>query len=258
MTAHAELWSDVDARARVIEGAPPFSSWPAAALLRLAQAAQPMRYEAGAVLCNKGEAADRLVIVVAGSVESSISSLAGRRIVLKLDTPGRAYGLVSLIDGRELTNDMVFLEPALTLEIPFTAVRSELAADPALWEPVARLVNARGRYYLEQIRSYMLDALPARAASLLLGLLEPKRRVEAGPVTIDFRLTQERFAEMLGVSRQAATPLLRAFVRDGLLRWRYGRVTLLDRPRLEAIANSSMALESPMDRAAKRGRRPAG
>jgi CRP/FNR family transcriptional regulator, cyclic AMP receptor protein len=258
MTAHAELLSKVGTRVRAISAAPPFTHWPPAALHRLAQAALPVRYAAGAVLYRKGEAAERAAIVVAGSVESSMSSFDGRRIVFKLDTPGRTYALVSLIDGEALTHDMVFLEPGLTLEIPFAAVHAELAADPALWEPVARLVNARGRYYIEQMRSFLLDALPSRAASLLLGLLEPQHRVEPGPATIGFRLTQERFAEMLGVTRQAVTPVLRSFARDGLLSWRYGRVTLLDRPRLGAVANSSVHVEPPAGLVAMRRQPRAG
>jgi hypothetical protein len=59
-------------------------------------------------------------------------------------------------------------------------------------------------------------------------------------LAINCQLTQERFAETPGVTRQAVTPLLRAFARHGLLLWRYGRVTLHDRPRLQALANSGM------------------
>ena len=254
MTAQAGLWSKVAVRARAISAAPPFTRWPEAALHRLAKAALPVRYEAGAMLYRKGEAAERVAIVVAGSVESSMSSVDGRRIVFKLDTPGRSYGMVSLIDGRELTNDMVFLEPGLALEIPFAVIHAELAADPALWEPVARLANERGRYYLEQMRSFLLDALPSRAASLLLGLVEADRRVEPGPIAIDFRLTQERFAQMLGVTRQALTPLLRSFARDGLLRWRYGSVTLLDAGRLGELARADVEIDPAVDRADRRPR----
>jgi DNA-binding FadR family transcriptional regulator len=61
-------------------------------------------------------------------------------------------------------------------------------------------------------------------------------RSAAGTVVIGLRLPQERLGEMLGVSRQTATGLVRELVDDGLVHWRYGRVTLLDLPRLQAIA----------------------
>lgn len=258
VSAETRGWADESRRERAIAATPPFTSWPAAALQRLARAARARRYAAGEVLCRQGARADSVSILVLGSAESSMSSADGRRIVLKLDAPGRAYGLVSMIDRGALTNDMVALEPSITLEISCSAVRAELAADPALWESVARLLNMRSRYYLEQMRSFTLDSLPARAASLLLGLLEPAGRGATGSVAIEFRLTQQRFAEMLGVTRQALTPLLQAMVRDGLLRWHYGRVTLLDAPRLEARAKTIPAIDSRTPRRTRRGERRAG
>jgi Mn-dependent DtxR family transcriptional regulator len=47
-------------------------------------------------------------------------------------------------------------------------------------------------------------------------------------------------AELLGVSRQWATGLVRDMCRSGLVRWRYGRVTVLDLEGLRAIAEGSV------------------
>lgn len=240
----AALWTDLNLRSSTIAAVQPFRDWPVAALQRLAMAARPAHFAAGAMFFRKGAPSDWVSIVVAGAVESSMSTPDGRRIVLKLDAPGMTYGLVSMIDGGVPTNDMSFLEPGVALRIPNAAIHAELAADPALWEPVARLLNARSRFYIEQIRSFMLDSLPSRAASLLLGLRDPHPRAAPGQVPIGFRLTQERFAEMLGVTRQAVTPLLRTLVRDGLLQWRYGRVTLLDEHRLEALAQAGIQVDA--------------
>jgi DNA-binding FadR family transcriptional regulator len=85
-----------------------------------------------------------------------------------------------------------------------------------------------------------------RAASLLLGLASQGAGVEAGgPVVIGMRLPQERFAEMLGVSRQWATLLVRELVAAGLVEWRYGRVTLLDPKALQALAASGVGMPVP-------------
>jgi CRP-like cAMP-binding protein len=161
-------------------------------------------------------------------------------VVFALDVAGRAYGLIPLIDGGPMTNDVAFVAGGIALEIPFAAVHTELAADPLLWATVAREVNARGRRFTEQLKSFLLDALRFRAASLLLGLVPPQRHNAPMPSSIELRLPQERFAEMLGVSRQSASVLIRGFTSDGLLKWRYGRVTLLDGARLKALADAGV------------------
>jgi CRP/FNR family cyclic AMP-dependent transcriptional regulator len=232
--------ADANARAAAIGAAPPFAGWPRAALLGLAQAARAVPYAPGELLYRHGEQTGRVAVVAAGHVESSVMAPDGRRVVFALDAPGRAYGLIPLIDGLPMTNDMIFTEPGLAIEIPFEAVHGALSADPSLWASVARESNARGRRFTEQLKSFLFDALRYRAASLLLGLLAPQGQAGKDAAPIEWRISQERFAEMLGVSRQTATTLVRAFVRQGLVQWRYGRVTVLDRPGLQALADAGI------------------
>lgn len=49
-------------------------------------------------------------------------------------------------------------------------------------------------------------------------------------------LTQEVLAEMLGVKRNAVNAVARSFQRDGLIEYSRGRVSVVDRARLEAVA----------------------
>lgn len=80
-------------------------------------------------------------------------------------------------------------------------------------------------------------------AELLLGLIDRDRRAaaQAEPVVIDMPLSQERLAEMLAISRQWTTQIIREMVEDGLLHWRYGRATLLDLERLRVLAGTSVS-----------------
>ena len=49
-------------------------------------------------------------------------------------------------------------------------------------------------------------------------------------------LTQEFLAEMLGVRRPTVTLVARTFQTAGLIRYRRGRITIVDRPGLEEAA----------------------
>ena len=217
----------------------------------MALAARVRAYASGGLLYRHGAPSDNVAVVVAGSVESSVTAPDGRRILFAVHLAGQAYGLLPLIDALPTTNDMVFVEDGIALEIPYGAIRAELACDPALWAGVAREVNARARRFNELLKSVLFDSLRSRAASLLLGLAQPQDPSRQGPSEIALRLPQDRFAEMLGVSRQTIAALVREMKRAGLLQWRYGRVLLLDRLALQALADAGI------DRLAQRPARAA-
>ena len=50
----------------------------------------------------------------------------------------------------------------------------------------------------------------------------------------EFPLTQESLALMLGVRRQSITAVAKSFSDAGLIRYRWGHLTILNRPGLEA------------------------
>jgi len=260
MIARIAGWTDAKQRAHAMAEVPPFTAWPADALLRLARASRVVKHRRGESIVSRGEQLDAVYLVVEGTVSVALSAATGRTVVFATARPTAvALGVASLVDGCAMANDVVAGESTISVAIPIAAVRAELARAPALWESVAQELSARARSIIELMSPFIFEPLRPRMVGLLLALAASAgTQREDGSVTIDFRLTQDRFAEMLGVTRQAVTPLLRAFARDGLLLWRYGRVTLLDRPRLEALASSSVGLESPVDQPATHGRRRAG
>ena len=232
----------VDAIAR----ATPFSTWPRPVLERLLQSATLSRHRAGTVLVVGGRHCDALTVVVEGTALSTVSHPGGRRVTFKVDASSRAYGLLPLVDGKPMPNDLIADGPVVGLRIPHTAIRAELSRMPSLWESVAVDVTERARRYAEQMRQFVFDPPLIRAASLLLGLASHGEGTAAdGPVVIGMRLSQERLAEMLGISRQWVSSLVRELAVAGLVEWRYGRVTLLDAKALRVLVAGGINLSVP-------------
>lgn len=145
-----------------------------------------------------------------------------------------------MFDGREMASDLIAVGRVTALVIPYAAVRAELAREPALWESVAVDAAMRARSYTDQMKRFLFDMPLVRMATLLVSLAHGGARAEDGTIAIGFHLPQERLAELLGVSRQWATGLVRDMCRSGLVRWRYGRVTVLELERLRTIAQGSV------------------
>jgi CRP/FNR family cyclic AMP-dependent transcriptional regulator len=228
---------DAEARADALALAAPFSDWPREALLRLAAASSAASHPPGTMLIVNGQRCDQITVVAEGTVLTSVSTPSGRRLTYKIDDAAFAYGLASLADGLPLQIDLLADGPVSVIRTPIAAVRAELARMPALWESIAVETIRRSRRYATQLNQFVLDTPLVRAASLLLDLLVRRGQDGvAGAVLVDFRLSQERLADMLGISRQWATAVVRELVQAGLVEWRYGRVTVLDVQALRSLA----------------------
>jgi CRP/FNR family transcriptional regulator, cyclic AMP receptor protein len=232
--AHVET---VESRLRTIESLSPFAGWPADARARLARASRAASWPRDATLIRDGAQLDRLVFV-RGPVQASVTAASGRRVIYSLAPEGGMYGFAPLVDGLPMQHELSTLAPARGLLIPFAAVRAELDASPGLWASVAREATSRGRRFFGRMREQTFDAPRVHMAALLLGLARPDdASVGAGSADLSVRLSLNRLAEMLGVSRQWATQLVHELTAAGLVSWRYSRVTLLDLEGLRALAS---------------------
>ena len=240
MTTAAARLQEAPVRARVIASAAPFGSWPEQTVRRLAESSRVVSFAGGATVVSRGEALDALLLVVDGIVQASAAAAAGRRFIFKIDRPGRVYGLISLVDGLGMTNDVIAAEPTTAIRIPFDAIRAELALTPALWSDLALELATRSRGHINQLTWQVFDPPRSRLARLLVSLAVSSGESRGKAVLIGLRLTQDRLAEMLALSRQTTTALLREMTDAGLVEWRYGRATVLDMGRLRDIADAGI------------------
>lgn len=232
---------DLQSRADSIGCAPLFRCWPAAALLRLARAASVTSHAPGALVVERGPTSGVLTVIVDGTALACVTDPEGKRVTFKMAAGASVHGLIPLVDGKEMANDVIALDTVSAIRIPHTALRAELQALPLLWESVAIDLADRARRYTEQLKRFVFDQPRVHLAVLLRGLARSAGSVARGqPVAIEQRLSQDMVAEMLGISRQWVSTLIRDMVDDGILRWRYGRVTVLDVERLHTIAEQGI------------------
>jgi len=237
--------NDEQQRAAAIAAAPLFRSWPEPALLRLARAASVASHAPGALIVERGPTKNVLTVIVDGTALACVTDPEGKRVTFKVAAGASVHGLIPLVDGKEMANDVIALDTVTAIRIPHAALRAELQAQPLLWESVAIDMADRARRYTEQMKRFVFDQPRVHLAMLLTGLARSAGRDLAGQaVQIEQRLSQELIAEMLGTSRQWASTLIRDMVKDGLVRWRYGRVTVLDFERLRTIAEQGINARS--------------
>jgi CRP-like cAMP-binding protein len=229
---------DAELCVRAIFSAKPIDTWPAEALHRLAAASRVRHYRRGARLVSGGEPLQAALLIASGDVEVSFSSADGRQFTYALGANGAIFGLLPLLDGRGMPHDLSALDAVTAVAIPFSAIRAELAARPALWESLALDMAWRFRNLFNIVHGHVLDPAPVRLANVLLRLAQTEGQAVPEGVAIRVRLSQARLGELVGVTRQTAMQLVHDLEARGLLTWRYGRAVVRDLLGLQALGSS--------------------
>jgi len=185
---------------------------------------------AGQPVLRRGEVIEKVCVIRSGRV-GVMREIGGRRVILIVLRAGDVIGETALLLHGRARWDTVALVDTTVLEIPAGLVLPGVKEESSLalqWiiGTVNRLVRAWGR--LEEL---LARDLHSQVASLLLHELEGEA---------DVFLTQQAMADMLGARRTSVTPVLGDLQRERLIAVGYGRVTLLNREGLAALASAGL------------------
>ncbi len=196
-----------------------FAPLAAATRTRLAAGAVAQHLPRGALLWQRGEAPDRLALLLNGRLDVVRTTAAGERMILRVLGPGAVVGL-STIAGQPHTADLVAGEPTELVLLDGARLRQVLAAEPdAALRIIAHLGELLGQLSdeVEELRFAKLDER----------LWACVRRLGRG--RRELRFTHEELGQQIGASRANVSRALKRLERRGLLRCGRGRLTLLDR-----------------------------
>jgi CRP/FNR family transcriptional regulator, cyclic AMP receptor protein len=208
-----------------LSGSELFSSLGEDALARVAVKATTQRLERNDVLFSEGDQAEDLFVVLTGRVAIAKSSPDGRESLVALMEPRDIFGEMPLFDDEPRSANARALERSEVARVPFSIVRAELDAQPAvLWDVVA-LFATRLRATDDALADAMLLDVTGRTA---------KRLLELSGDSDEFVLpiTQEELAGLVGASRERVNKAIAAFVRLGWIGQTDRRYRILNRERL--------------------------
>ena len=158
-------------------------------------------------------------------VALSVTMADGRTAGVTIVGPEGVVGLSAAVGDTGLM-DAAVLVPGVAQSMPAERFRAALKSSEALQRIVNRYSISMLRHLAQTVACNRLHTLDQRAARWLL--LTGDR---IGRST--FPLTQEAFADLLGVSRPAVSTVGARFAREGSAEFRRGTVHILDEERLE-------------------------
>ncbi len=195
------------------------------------------RLPANHFFCHRGEAVSSLILILEGKVEVSLCSAEGKRSILWYLGPGQAVNLIPVLDGEPAIHDFRAHTDVSGVVFPRSAIIAGVSADPGLGLAFLGVLCARSRALYDNMAADGLLTLPARVARMIVLMLERHGQPGTKGTSIALKLSQDEFADMLGIARQSLSRELKTLAQAGIISLAYSHITVLDEPALRRAMN---------------------
>ncbi|MFG2972446.1 Crp/Fnr family transcriptional regulator [Streptomyces sp. NPDC048331] len=203
-------------------------------------AAAPMKtYHAGEILYSPTQPSEVLFILKRGRVRVFRVSTDGRALTTAIISPGTIFGEMVLLGQHMYDNYAEALDDTVVCVMSRADVHKFLLSDARIAARITAILGRRLSDLEQRLSDSVFKTVAQRIATTLTTLTSaqppagPLRPVGRHP---QIALTHEQLAALAGTSRETCTKVLREMEDRGLLRLARGRITVLDRERLQDAA----------------------
>ena len=202
----------------------------------IAARARALHVRRGAIVCQQGDCLPGLFAVGYGQVKVAFRGEGEERIT-RIAVPVETFGLAAAILGRPTPYECVALDDALLILVPAAAVLQMVENDPRFARAVITELAERTMGLLAEVESGSLHRGVHRLAAYLDGLSGEQAN---GAWTVHLPNTKTVIAARLGIKKETLSRLLRELAEKGLIAVAHREISILDRPRLAALARETL------------------
>jgi CRP/FNR family transcriptional regulator len=181
----------------------------------------------GELLLLEGEPGEWLYYLQSGRVKVYNTSADGKEQVLRIFQAGETFNEVPVFDEGSNPASALVLEAGEAYVLHRADIQRLLLEHPPIARAVIRVLASRLRHLVGLVGDLSFKHVSARVATTLL------LHTEAVEGKTPHRLTQQELAALVGTAREMVGRALKAFEQEGLIRLEQGRITIVDRARLE-------------------------
>ncbi|WP_194270571.1 Crp/Fnr family transcriptional regulator [Glaciimonas soli] len=209
-----------------------FANWPAAAILRLVQAAEVVTVEENTVIHRTHDVPTYLYLLATGSMHLIRDMPSGRNFTAGMHLAGEFHGIGPVITRSPHIYTAECREKTVLVRIPGDLLRDMMIHDGALACSLMSAMVSRHRGALSRYEGAAVLSTRARVATLLNSIYVRSAR---GGRASSINLSQEEIASMLGTRRQVVNRVLREMEAEGAVHVQYGRIEISDIAKLEKM-----------------------
>jgi len=192
------------------------------------------RHAEGAHLFVQEDPSERIFGVLSGTVEISLYSPGGQKLVANIQLRHSLVGEIGALDGGPRTATAICMTPCELVSISRGQLFERMERHPSLARAMIELLCARLRWVSGEMGDLAFFAIEARLAKRLALLSDIK---SGGEGWID--ISQAELAEFLGATRESVNKTLNEWRSKGVIELRRGGVRIASAAALRRISASA-------------------
>jgi CRP/FNR family transcriptional regulator len=174
----------------------------------------------------EGDPCKWLYLVSQGRVKIFKNTLAGKDVILEIKSPGDIFGCVAVLDNKPYPASAQALEPATIIRLNRHNLLKIMETYPAIKLCTAKYFSDRLRDAHDMLKNIATERVENRIASMLLKLSEKVGIKEDGFIKIDFPLTRQEIAEMVGTTVETCIRTMSKFQKTGMIKSSKNRILI--------------------------------
>jgi CRP/FNR family transcriptional regulator len=192
------------------------------------------------VIFKPGMPSSAIYFIEKGRVRLSRLSPEGKKVILALLGPGDLIGEATWETG-EHDSYAETVEDARLYQIGKEAFEGLIRQNPEFALRLIQIIGIRLRQAQARIEDLVFRPVPSRVARLLLSLAENHGKVTPNGIRVEFKLTHQEIANMVGSSRVTVTQILNRMRASNWIDIESKRVTIFDAGALEHLVRHPWA-----------------
>jgi CRP/FNR family transcriptional regulator len=186
------------------------------------------------MIFSPGAPSDAIYFIEKGRVRLTRLSTEGKTVILALLGPGDLIGEAAWEAG-EHDSYAETLEDSRIYQISREAFQSLIRENPEFGIRLIQIIGSRLKQAQARIEDLVFRQVPSRVARLLLTLAENHGKVTPKGIRVEFPLTHQEIADLVGSSRVTVTQILNRFRSSHWIDIESKRVTIHDLNALEEV-----------------------
>jgi CRP-like cAMP-binding protein len=201
----------------------------------LAQA-RTRRVPKGSTVFDEGAEASAFYVLVSGHLKAVKTTPSGQQAVVHVINPNDFFGCVALMGYPSYPATAVAVPDSIVLAWDIPALKQLMASCPQIAANALPGLGGRLREAHSQFLELSTERVERRVARALLRLVRHAgKKVDAG-VEIDFPVTRQEIAEMIGATLHTVSRVLSAWESEGIVEGGRQRIVVKKPHTLVAIA----------------------
>lgn len=221
-----------------------FADLPRERLSAVLENCQCLRLPEKKEVYRRGEPGKEMCIVLSGGVKISTLSADGKEIIFDLLSAGDFFGELSLLDGKPRTATVTTLVPTVLVIMERSFFIPFLEDNPTTAIRLLHFLAHRLRAMDTLLEEVLFFDSETRLAKRVLALKDIYGKGVGSTVQIEFKISQQDIANLVGITRERVNKHLKQWERAEIISLKQGRLTIRNLPLLQELASESGSLNA--------------